>query len=240
MGRGTRSGLRRAQLLESARLPGLPRKKKQYPEHPCGFCDKPTKNKVYCCRRCSGLSRRGQLVVSSGPRPDRRVPVEERFFTFLPDRSRDKCWGWLGNYDRKYGYGLIYDSEKGRTVPAHRVSWEIHKGPIPRGHIVLRTCENWICSNPDHLVSGPRGKIIGKHLRTTRNSVHYGEETGCAKLTDAEVENIRQLSRVRDLDAIKAIAEEREMSYPYLLSVGRSRGRSRKGRTADQRRYSYQ
>lgn len=40
---------------------------------------------------------------------------------------------------------------RGRTQTGHRVSYQIHVGPIPRNHWVIRTCGNIRCLNPKHL-----------------------------------------------------------------------------------------
>lgn len=64
-----------------------------------------------------------------------------------------ECWAWTGRKDA-FGYGVV---QLGRGEPrtgAHRVSWELHVGPIPEGMQVLHHCDNPECTNPSHLFLG--------------------------------------------------------------------------------------
>lgn len=57
------------------------------------------------------------------------------------------CWDWTGQVDG-CGYSRIW---VGRNVNAHRISYEMFKGPIPPGHHVDHLCRNRRCVNPAHL-----------------------------------------------------------------------------------------
>lgn len=58
------------------------------------------------------------------------------------------CWEWTGSlYDNGYGGVRAF----GRTERAHRISYQIHKGPIPTGLQLDHLCRNRSCVNPDHL-----------------------------------------------------------------------------------------
>lgn len=60
------------------------------------------------------------------------------------------CWIWqLATYNS--GYGCAYDKEAGKSRIAHRVYYERHVGPIPKGTMIDHRCHTRLCVNPDHL-----------------------------------------------------------------------------------------
>lgn len=69
----------------------------------------------------------------------------ERFWSKVA--KTDTCWIW--SKVKLNGYGYI--SLQGKEYCAHRVSYEMSKGEIPRGVEIDHTCHNRACINPDHL-----------------------------------------------------------------------------------------
>lgn len=80
--------------------------------------------------------------------------LEERFWAYVNKQSDGECWGWRLRRMRN-GYGRIGITDPAtRSVVnkyAHRLSWELNRGPIPEGYEVHHKCHNRMCVNPSHL-----------------------------------------------------------------------------------------
>lgn len=60
------------------------------------------------------------------------------------------CWLWTGALTID-GYGSVYFSPEKKGLMAHRVVYELLRGPIPDGLQIDHLCRNTRCVNPDHL-----------------------------------------------------------------------------------------
>lgn len=66
------------------------------------------------------------------------------------------CHLWLGcrNTDGYPKFHRKYKGKQDANIKGHRYVYEQTKGEIPEGHVVRHTCDNILCLNPDHLITG--------------------------------------------------------------------------------------
>lgn len=129
----------------------------------------------------------------------RTAKFTARFNSKINKNTPSGCWLWVGatvhppiSKKRKSElrpYVSVPKNEDcaSRQHYAHRISWIIKNGPIPKGMMVCHHCDNTLCVNPDHLFVGTHRDNMLDMVSKGRQGNHKGELHGMAKLTEAEV-----------------------------------------------------
>ena len=111
-----------------------------------------------------------------------------RFMSFVEKDNETGAWKWVGGV-HSTGYGGFWLN--GRTVGAHRVSYEIKYGPIPKDSLVCHKYEHLGRRNvnPDHLFLGTHTDNMQD--AATKHRTAHGIRNGQSKLTENDVAAIR-------------------------------------------------
>lgn len=122
--------------------------------------------------------------------PPKYGTLEERFWAQTTRDPNSGCWPCLAAGPR--GYSLIrLPTPSKKKIYAHRLSWEIHNGPIPTSMQVFHKCDVPCCVNPKHLFLGTHVDNMADKKRKGRAPRLRGEQGRGAKLTEHEVREIR-------------------------------------------------
>lgn len=116
------------------------------------------------------------------------VPIASRFWKHV--KKTKTCWIWTAS-KFKTGYGQIraIEGSPQRNVKAHRLSWELHNGPIPNGMFICHSCDNPACVRPDHLWLGNNQTNMADRQKKGRTA--KGENSGHV-LTEKQVKEMRK------------------------------------------------
>ena len=138
--------------------------------------------------------------------------IERRFWDKVT--KADNCW-LFNCTNGKYGHFRIGKN----TVPAHRYSYELHYGPIPKGLFVCHKCDVMPCVKPKHLFLGTHQDNVKDMVKKGRATRLVGENNPMAKLTYEKVSKLRLVSKGKSWHQKRAIAKEFGIGEPHLYEI---------------------
>lgn len=151
-------------------------------ERICEVCGKTFKARntqvgKYCSTKCRGIG------------VNKPIPIKDRIYQHIDKKSEADCWNFTG-FKNKDGYGVI-GTIPGKSEGAHRVMYKLEKGEIPENMVVMHTCDNPSCCNPNHLILGTQAENILDMTNKDRGVYQKGENNHFSKLSENQVEEIR-------------------------------------------------
>lgn len=111
----------------------------------------------------------------------------KRFWSKI--RKTRGCWWWTASTNPS-GYGQLRFGKELKS--AHRISYELTNGKIPKGLFVLHKCDNPSCVRPDHLFLGTPADNMRDMINKHRGNKPFGENHYFAKISEKDVIEIKR------------------------------------------------
>ena len=123
----------------------------------------------------------------------------------------DGCWEWQA-YRWPDGYGSFWYN--GRNWRAHHISYMIHTGKtIPDGMVIMHTCNNKSCVNPEHL-------LLGTYSENIRQA--YADGLRSRKLNYSIAHTIRESYNAREFSCSQ-LAQQYNVTESTIWGVVQER-----------------
>lgn len=156
--------------------------------------------RIYCGNECHRLYFHSQ---------------EQRLARFWAQvQKTEGCWLWVG-WVMSSGYGETCQANK--RILAHRLSWKIANGEIPKGQLVLHKCDTPLCMRPSHLFLGTDADNTADKRAKDRHA--RGERSNRNKLTDDIVRQIKAEYWFQQTGRIKR-SNAAELAARYGVGTG--------------------
>lgn len=146
------------------------------------------------------------------------LPLLDRFNAKVTRGEGDECWLWTGARIKGYGTITIPDGNGGfRKMYATHFALLMLRGiEVPTGMLVMHSCDNPPCVNPEHL-------SVGTDLDNVRDMIAKGRANYGGRVNGERVNTARLTAdQVRDI----------RMAYAYGETISHLMGTYHMGRHA--------
>lgn len=180
--------------------------------------DQPTCSEDGCtrkvkCRGWCGTHYARWLKYGSVELPGRCHDAAAR----LRDRSvrSGECLLYMRGWVSPFGNRRM--SYHGRHELVHRVAWMLEVGPIPSGIFVCHRCDVPNCVNVAHLFLGTAADNNADRDLKGRGRTPRGSKSGKAKLSEWQIQEIRQ--KLRQGRTLASLGEEYGVAWQTISSI---------------------
>lgn len=153
-----------------------------------------------CAKHYQRLYRLGKTELKS---------TEDRFWEKV--KKTAACWEWISNITT-YGYGQFIKNDLVNSRMAHRYSWALHFGEIPKGKYICHKCDNRKCVNPAHL-------FLGDHHANMSDMVSKGRAARGLRAKDVKLKESEVIEIYKSKERHSVLARKYKVSNASITLI---------------------
>ena len=142
--------------------------------------------------------------------------ILERFERNFEKLDKNSCWLWKKALNGS-GYGSTRIRSFSKSSMAHRISYELYIGEIPKGLYVCHSCDIPSCVNPNHLFLGTQSDNNKDMKSKNRGNYDIGSQCHNAKLNEEKVLSI--LEDLKNGISCKKLGLKHRISYVQISMI---------------------
>lgn len=152
--------------------------------------------------------------------------MENKFWSKVIPSTTDSCWEWCGaKLWSGYGAAIILRNQKFVQIGAHIRAYQLSKGEIPKGLMVLHSCDNPLCCNPSHLRVGTaeeNNKERAKRKRSKRRNFNEEDYKELNSYMNDGMKMVDIISKMKQWNPTTIVRKSKALrNYGLAVVIGR-------------------